>query len=91
MVVGFVEETLQSTVIAGDVVWSKVAGLDGEVPVQAKIRSTGYATQAKARQNPDGTITAIFSDEVKAATVGQSLVLYDGPAILCGGIIERAF
>ncbi|MFA6785511.1 MAG: aminomethyltransferase beta-barrel domain-containing protein, partial [Sphaerochaeta sp.] len=24
------------------------------------------------------------------ATVGQSLVLYDGDTILCGGIIEKA-
>ncbi|MDD3424007.1 tRNA-specific 2-thiouridylase MnmA [bioreactor metagenome] len=90
VVVGFVEDTLQSTVTASDVVWSKVSSLEGEVVVQAKIRSTGYATEAKARQNDDGTITAIFSDEVKAATVGQSLVLYDGSTILCGGIIVQA-
>ena len=90
VVVGFVEDTLQSTVTAGDVVWSSVQTLQQEVMVQAKIRSTGFATEAKAHQNPDGSITAIFSDEVKAATVGQSLVLYDGPVILCGGIIVQA-
>ncbi|NLA98830.1 MAG: tRNA 2-thiouridine(34) synthase MnmA [Spirochaetales bacterium] len=90
VVVGFVEDTLHSTVTASDVGWSKVSSLEGVDVVPSKIRSTGDATEAKARQNDDGTITAIFSDEVKAATVGQSLVLYDGSTILCGGIIVQA-
>ncbi|MDN5334192.1 tRNA 2-thiouridine(34) synthase MnmA [Sphaerochaeta halotolerans] len=91
VVVGFVEETLQSTVTANDVVWSGKASLEGEVGVQAKIRSTGYPTEARAHMNSDGTITAVFSDSVKAATVGQSLVLYEGDRILAGGIIKEAF
>ena len=91
VVVGFVEDTLQSTVHAGDVVWGRVSSLEGEIRVQAKIRSTGYPTQALAHQNEDGSITAVFQDEVKAATVGQSLVLYQGEHILCGGIIEQAW
>ncbi len=93
VVVGYVEETLQSTVTADDIVWSSKASLEGEVEVQAKIRSTGYPTEARAHMNGDGTITAVFSDSVKAATVGQSLVLYEGgERILAGGgIIKEAF
>ena len=90
VVVGFVEETFQTTVTASQVLWGITDTLKGEVSVQAKIRSTGNPTDAVARQNEDGTITAVFQDEIKAATVGQSLVLYDGDTILCGGIIEKA-
>ena len=90
VVVGFVEETFQTTVTASQVLWGVADKLEGEVSVQAKIRSTGYPTQAIAHQNEDGTITAVFQDEIKAATVGQSLVLYEGEIVLCGGIIEKA-
>lgn len=89
VVVGFVEHTYNSSVTAGSVVWGLTDHLGSEVDVQAKIRSTGYPVAARARQEEDGRITAIFDSEVQAATLGQSLVLYDGPLILCGGIIER--
>lgn len=89
VVVGFVEHTYQNTVTAGNVVWGLADHLVGEVAIQAKIRSTGPPVAARAHQNGDGTITAIFDSEIQAATLGQSLVLYDGPVILCGGIIEH--
>ncbi len=90
VVVGFEEETFQTTVSASQVVWSYLPTLSSEAEVLAKIRSTGYPTQAKAWALDNGTITAKFHDEVKAATIGQSLVLYDGDVIICGGIIESA-
>lgn len=89
VVVGFVEHTYQSSVTAGNLVWGLSDHLTGEVAVLAKIRSTGSPVAATAHQNEDGTVTAIFDSEIQAATLGQSLVLYDGPVILCGGIIER--
>lgn len=89
VVVGFVEHTYQSSVTAGNLVWGLGDHLTGEVAVEAKIRSTGSPVPARAFQNEDGTVTAIFESEIQAATLGQSLVLYDGPVILCGGIIER--
>jgi len=89
VVVGFVEHTYQSAVTAGNLIWGLGEHLEGEVAVQAKIRSTGSPVAARAHQNDDGTITAVFESEIQAATLGQSLVLYDGPMILCGGIIER--
>ncbi len=91
VVVGYVEDTMQSTVTASQVVWGGVSALDGVVPVLAKIRSTGFPTEARAHQNSDGSITAVFNDAVKAATVGQSLVLYADDVILAGGIIEEAW
>jgi tRNA-specific 2-thiouridylase len=90
VVVGFEEETLQRVVTASNVVWSAVEALDGDMDVLAKIRSTGQPSEAKARSLPDGSVTATFAHDIKAATNGQSLVLYDGDTILCGGIIEDA-
>ncbi|NCC64247.1 MAG: tRNA 2-thiouridine(34) synthase MnmA, partial [Spirochaetia bacterium] len=90
VVVGFVEDTMQSTVTACDVIFGGVERLEGEVLVQAKIRSTGYPTEAVATQNEDGSITVVFQDEVKAATAGQSLVLYQDDTIIAGGIIQGA-
>jgi tRNA-specific 2-thiouridylase len=90
VVVGYVEQTMQTTVFASDVVFSGVQRLEGEVSVQAKIRSTGYPTEAVATQNEDGSITVVFQDEVKAATAGQSLVLYQDDTIIAGGIIQGA-
>lgn len=90
VVVGFEEETFQTTVSASQVIWSYLPTLEGEVEVLAKIRSTGYPSQAKAWLEENGSITAKFHDEVKAATVGQSLVLYEDDVIICGGIIESA-
>jgi len=89
VVVGFVEHTYQTSVTAGNLIWGLTEHLVGEVAAQAKIRSTGSPVAARAHQNEDGTITAVFESEIQAATLGQSLVLYDGPVILCGGIIER--
>lgn len=90
VVVGFEEETLQHVVTASNIVWGAVESLDGPVAVHAKIRSTGQPVEATASQLPDGSVTATFSHHIKAATGGQSLVLYDGDTVLCGGIIEEA-
>ena len=89
VVVGFVEHTYQSSVTAGNLIWGLNDHFVGEVALQAKIRSTGTPVAATAHQNEDGTVTAIFESDIQAATLGQSLVLYDGSVILCGGIIER--
>jgi len=91
VVVGYEEETIQHVVTAGQLAWGAVDHLEDELPVEAKIRSTGFPLDALARQNEDGTITAKFSSAVKAATNGQSLVLYDSEGrILCGGIITSS-
>jgi tRNA-specific 2-thiouridylase len=89
VVVGYVEDTVDSKVTADQVVWQAVDHIDGEIPVQAKIRSTGSPLDAVAHQE-GGKIVASFPVPVKAATKGQSLVLYKDDKILCGGIISEA-
>lgn len=91
VVVGYEEETYQRTVCAGLVNWGAVETLEGDVPVMAKIRSTGDPRPAVARLLPDGRLEAVFDEPVKAATPGQSLVLYNHDIIMAGGIIDEAF
>jgi len=90
VVVGFQEETFQREIIASEVVWSLVPSFAGERDVLAKIRSTGSPIRAQVHMDPAGMkLIAKFQDELKAAAVGQSLVLYEGDTILCGGVIEE--
>lgn len=90
VVVGFDDETVQHHVEATNVVFGSLGMIEGEVEVEAKIRSVGRAKRAFARQKGDGTIVACFPEGVKAATPGQSLVLYKDDVILAGGIISSA-
>ena len=89
VVVGFDDETLQYTVHAKDVVFGSHPLIEGKINVEAKIRSAGKAKKAIAHQEPDGSIVAHFPDGVKAATLGQSLVLYLDDLVLAGGIISE--
>ena len=89
VVVGVQEETLQTTISAAEVVWQALPCLEGETEVQAKFRSMSQLHDAVAVQE-GGQIIARFSSMVHGAAPGQSLVLYDGDRIVCGGIIETA-
>ncbi len=88
VVVGFEEETKDVSVTASQIVWGAVETIEKEIEVSAKIRSAGLSYECKASLTEDGKIKAVFKNPVKAATCGQSLVLYDGDNVLCGGIIE---
>lgn len=88
VVVGFEEETKDVSVLASQVVWGAVDTIEGEIEALAKIRSAGPAMECKASLTEDGKISCVFKNPVKAATCGQSLVVYDGDKVLCGGIIE---
>jgi len=89
VVVGTREETMQTTITAGDVVWQSLATIEGEMAVQAKFRSMSELHEATAGER-DGRIFARFPSAVYGAAPGQSLVLYDGDRIVCGGIIAAA-
>lgn len=88
VVVGYQEETVQTTVTATDVVWQAVPSLEGEVFAKGKIRSASRAADCTVTQEGQ-RIIARFEGGVNAAALGQSLVIYDGDEILCGGIIEQ--
>lgn len=90
VVVGYEEETFHTKVTATQIVWSAVEAIpDGGLSACAKIRSTGEPKPGTVTSN-DEIICFEFEQPVKAATVGQSLVVYHEDKVLCGGIITHA-
>lgn len=90
VIVGYEENTYQTVVKAHNCVWG--SRLDFPTTgLSAKIRSTGQPIPASVVKEADGSITATFTQKVKAATNGQSLVIYEGDTIVAGGIISSSF
>jgi tRNA-specific 2-thiouridylase len=57
------------------------------VRVLAKTRYRQKEQPATAHPNPDGSVTVIFDEPIRAITPGQACVLYDGDTVLGGGVI----
>jgi len=55
----------------------------------AKVRYRQDDSPCRVRVGGDGRLEAHFDEPVRAATPGQSIVLYDGPICLGGGIITE--
>jgi tRNA-specific 2-thiouridylase len=79
------------TLVADNINWGKIANVDGFKPVQAKVRYKDEGTGALLSLEDSGKIRVAFSEPKRAVTPGQSVVVYDGEDVLCGGIIEKAF
>ena len=77
------------TLIAGQVNWGKISNVDGFMPVQAKVRYKDEATEALLSLEDSEKIRVAFNEPKRAITPGQSVVVYDGEDVLCGGIIEK--
>jgi tRNA-uridine 2-sulfurtransferase len=82
-------ELQHRTLIAGHVNWSGVAALSEDLRVQAKVRYMDRGTDALVSLQENGNIKVTFDQPKRAITPGQSVVLYDGDDVVCGGVIER--
>jgi tRNA-specific 2-thiouridylase len=78
------------TLIADQVNWSGIAGLEGNMRVQAKVRYKDEGTDALVSLEESGKIRVTFDQPKRAITPGQSVVVYDGEDLLCGGVIVQA-
>ena len=88
VVVGYEENTVNTTVRASRINWVSIDGLDKSIHACAKIRSTGTPVSCEVFMDSMDRLCATFDTPVKAATCGQSLVVYDNDMVLAGGIIE---
>ena len=77
------------TLIAGQVNWSGIAALDHDLRVQARVRYKDTGTDAIVSLAKNGNIQVTFDQPKRAITPGQSVVVYDGDDVLCGGVIEQ--
>ncbi len=88
VVVGYEDKTSNYGVSASNIVWQAVESINEPIKATAKIRSTGYAVPCTVYMDSCDNLCADFDVPVKAATCGQSLVVYKDDVILCGGIIN---
>ena len=82
------ESLLFGTVcIAADFNWISGAAPDGPIRCMAKTRYRQKEQPCTATANPDGSVTIVFDEPIRAMTPGQAAVLYDGEVVLGGGEI----
>jgi tRNA-specific 2-thiouridylase len=87
--IGTNDELHHRTLIAGQVNWSGLTMLDKDLRVQARVRYKDKGTDALVSIEENGNIKVIFDQPKHAITPGQSVVIYDGDDVLCGGVIEQ--
>lgn len=86
VIVGEADETFKQSLVAVDLNWVSVVGLDDEIKATAKVRSA--QTPVNVTLKPQGEdILVKFDDPQKSLTKGQSVVFYQDDILLGGGII----
>ena len=90
VVVGDNDSLMATGLIADDVHWVGIDGLQESRPAMAKIRYNMQAVPVTVQNGTkDGEIVVQFDAPQRAVTPGQSLVLYEGDAVLGGATIQR--
>ena len=89
LVVGAKSQLLSDALIAGNLSWVSGKAPDEPVKVTAKVRYKSPETAARLHLN-DGVAEVQFYQPQWAITPGQSVVFYQGDAVLGGGIIQDA-
>lgn len=90
VVVGGNEDLLADGLVADDLNWVGIAGLQEKRDAMVKIRYNMKAVPAAlAPGNNPGEISVHFEAPQRAVSPGQSLVMYDGDSVLGGGTIQR--
>ncbi len=91
--VGGDEELLSPGLVADDINWVGIAGVQESQPVMVKIRYNMAAVGATVQKGPhDGQIAVRFDMPQRAVTPGQSVVLYDenSDSLLGGATISHS-
>ncbi len=89
VVVGPAADVFTKKLIASEPNWIAFNKLEGELPVEAKIRYAAAPAPARIKANGD-LVEVVFDEPQRAATPGQAVVFYRKELVLGGGIIERA-
>ena len=90
VIVGFEEECERSGLIADNLCWSAIEGIDTPIECEAKIRSSQQPVAVKVTPFENKQIRVDFFTKQKAIAPGQSVVLYKDDIILGGGIITKS-
>jgi tRNA-uridine 2-sulfurtransferase len=90
VVIGPRESLVGHGVIARGINWLVEVPPAPGARVAVQVRHRAAAAAAELLRRDDGEVELALDEPVAAITPGQSVVLYDGPRVLGGAIIERA-
>lgn len=90
LIVGEDKETYLGGLLASDMNWIALEGLDRSVRCAAKIRRMATEAACTVYPEPGGAIRVLFDEPQRAITPGQSVVLYQDSWVLGGGTIDKA-
>ncbi|MBW9257531.1 MAG: tRNA 2-thiouridine(34) synthase MnmA [Candidatus Thiodiazotropha sp. (ex. Lucinisca nassula)] len=79
---------MSQKLICGQLHWVKGRAPDGAIQSMARIRHRQPLQSCRVQPLENGLYEVLFDSPQRAATPGQSLVLYDDQVCLGGGIIE---
>jgi tRNA-uridine 2-sulfurtransferase len=85
--VGGETELLRDSLRAQRLNWISIAGLEGEMRAQVKIRHRHEPAWATLRQTGEDEVEVRFDEAVRAVTPGQAAVFYAGDEVIGGGWI----
>ena len=89
IVVGNDDDLRSDRLIAERINWQSMKTPTGKICGQAKIRYRQEATPATITPSESGVVQVDFEHPQRAVTPGQSVVFYNGEAVLGGGIIRE--
>ena len=85
--VGAEQELMRDSLRAQRLNWISIAGLQGEMRAQVKIRHRHEPAWATLRQTGEDEVEVRFDEPVRAVTPGQAAVFYVGDEVIGGGWI----
>jgi len=88
VVLGEADEVFSSTLTASDLNFISIPELTDEIRVTAKIRYSAKEAGALVRPLAPDRVEVVFDEPQRAVTPGQSVVFYQGDAVVGGGVID---
>jgi tRNA-specific 2-thiouridylase len=89
IIVGTKKDVLKKSLVAGDMNWISVDGIDAPVRLKAVIRYNHNKADATVIPMDKGSVRVEFDKPQEAPTPGQAVVFYRGDTVLGGGWIVR--
>lgn len=87
LIVGSEKELMKKSLIADDLNWISIPGLNEPILCKAKTRYRMNEQPCVVYPEPDGRVYVEFNEPQRAITPGQRIVFYDGDIVIGGGVI----
>lgn len=88
VIVGEDDSLYRAEFTASHVNWIAINEPSDTIPAEVKIRYLHQPAAAALRPLADGRVHVVYEKPQRAITPGQTVVFYDGPVVLGGGIID---